>query len=79
VRPPADAATFLFSESAGRAVAAVWPAAAEDFAAACEQAAVPAEVIGTTGGSNLELEGLFSVALDELAETHRAALRPLFA
>jgi len=79
VRLPADAATFLFSESAARAVVAVRPGAAEDFAGACEQAGVPAEVIGTTGGSNLELEGLFSVPLDELAETHRAALRNLFA
>jgi len=78
VRSPADAATFLFSESAARAVVAVRPGAAGDFAAACEQAGVPAQVIGTTGGSNLELEGLFSVPLDELAETHRAALRNLF-
>jgi len=79
VRPPADAATFLFSESAGRAVVAVLPGAAEDLAAACEQAGVPAAVIGTTGGSNLEVAGLFSVPLDELAQTHRAALRALFA
>ncbi|HXB47160.1 MAG TPA: phosphoribosylformylglycinamidine synthase subunit PurL [Streptosporangiaceae bacterium] len=79
VRPPADAATFLFSESAARAVVAVRPGAAEDFALACEQEGVPAAVIGTTGGSELELAGLFSVPLDELSEAHRAALRTVFA
>jgi hypothetical protein len=46
---------------------------------ACEQAGVPAAVIGTTGGPALEIAGLFSVPLDELAEAHRAALGPLFA
>jgi hypothetical protein len=40
---------------------------------------VAAAVIGITGGPALELTGLFSVALDELAEAHRAALRMLFA
>jgi phosphoribosylformylglycinamidine synthase len=79
VRPPADAATFLFSESAARALVAVRPGAADDFVLACEQAGVPAAVIGTTGGSHLELAGLFSVPLDELAEAHQAPLRPLFA
>ncbi len=79
IRPPADAATFLFSESAARAVVAVRPGAAEEMARACQQSGVPATVIGTTGGSNLELAGLFSVPLDELAGVHRAALRTLFA
>jgi len=79
VQPPADAATFLFSESAARAVVAVRPGAAEDLALACEQAGVPAAVIGTTGGAALEVTGLFSVPLAELAEVHRAALPALFA
>jgi phosphoribosylformylglycinamidine synthase subunit PurL len=79
VQPPADAATFLFSESAARAVVAVRPGAAEDLALACEQAGVPAAVIGTTGGAALEVTGLFSVPLAELADVHRAALRALFA
>jgi phosphoribosylformylglycinamidine synthase subunit PurL len=79
VQPPADAATFLFSESAARAVVAVRPGAAEDLALACEQAGVPAAVIGTTGGAALEVTGLFSVPLAELADVHRAALRTLFA
>jgi phosphoribosylformylglycinamidine synthase II len=78
VRPPADAATFLFSESAARAIVAVRPDAADDLTVACEQAGVPMAVIGTTGGLALELAGLFSVPLDELATAHRAALPALF-
>ncbi len=78
IRPPADAATFLFSESAARAVVAVRPDATEDLRLACEQAGVPMAVIGTTGGQALEVSGLFSVPLAELATTHRAALPALF-
>ncbi len=78
VRPPADAATFLFSESAARAIVAVRPDAALDLTVACEQAGVPMAVIGTTGGLALELAGLFSVPLAELATAHRAALPALF-
>lgn len=39
---------------------------------------VLATVIGETGGSALEVAGLFSVPLAELAEVHRAALPALF-
>ena len=78
VTPPPDAASFLFSESAARAVVAVRPAAAAELASLCAQAGVPATVIGETGGSALEVAGLFSVPLAELAEVHRAALPALF-
>ena len=43
-----------------------------------EQAGVPAAVIGETGGSALEIAGLFSVPLAELAQAHRGALPALF-
>jgi phosphoribosylformylglycinamidine synthase len=78
IRPPADAASFLFSESAARALLAVRPGAEAELAARCEKAGVPAEVIGQTGGSALEIAGLFSVPLAELAQVHRGALPGLF-
>jgi phosphoribosylformylglycinamidine synthase subunit PurL len=75
---PADAATFLFSESAGRAVVAVRPGAEAEFAALCGQAGVPATTLGETGGTALEIGGLFAVSLEELAGVHRGALPALF-
>jgi phosphoribosylformylglycinamidine synthase II len=75
---PADAATFLFSESAGRAVIAVRPGGEEELAALCAQAGVPAMTLGETGGTALEISGLFAVSLDELARVHRGALPELF-
>ena len=75
---PADAATFLFSESAGRAVLAVRPGAEADLAALCAEAGVPATTLGETGGTALEVSGLFAVPLDELAGVHRGALPALF-
>jgi phosphoribosylformylglycinamidine synthase subunit PurL len=52
---PADqpAGTFLFSESAGRAIVAVRAGAEEDFAATCAAAGQPATVLGRTGGTHL--------------------------
>jgi phosphoribosylformylglycinamidine synthase II len=78
IRLPADAATFLFSESAARAVVAVRPGAEEELAALCAEAGVPAETLGATGGTALEVSGLFTVPLDELARVHRRALPALF-
>jgi phosphoribosylformylglycinamidine synthase subunit PurL len=78
VRLPADPATFLFSESAGRVVVAVRPGADADLAALCVQAGVPATTLGATGGTALEVSGLFAVPLDELGQVHRGALPALF-
>ncbi|MGO8956228.1 MAG: phosphoribosylformylglycinamidine synthase subunit PurL [Streptosporangiaceae bacterium] len=75
---PADPATLLFSESAARAVVAVRPGAAAEFARLCELAGVPAAMIGATGGTALEIAGYFRIPLDELAATHRSALPALF-
>jgi phosphoribosylformylglycinamidine synthase II len=75
---PADAATFLFSESAGRAVVAVRPGGEAELTALCAQAGVPATALGATGGTALEVSGLFAVSLDELAGVHRGALPELF-
>jgi phosphoribosylformylglycinamidine synthase len=78
ITPPADAASFLFSESAARAIVAVRPGADAELAALCEQGGVPAAVIGETGGSALEITGLFAIPLAELAQAHRGALPALF-
>jgi phosphoribosylformylglycinamidine synthase subunit PurL len=78
IQPPGDAAPFLFSESAARAVVAVRPAAEAELTSMCATAGVPAAVIGVTGGQVLEITGSFTVPLDELAATHRRALPALF-
>jgi phosphoribosylformylglycinamidine synthase subunit PurL len=75
---PADPATFLFSESAGRAVVAVRSGAESEVAALCAASRVPTLALGATGGSALEVSGLFAVPLDELRDVHRGALPALF-
>jgi phosphoribosylformylglycinamidine synthase subunit PurL len=75
---PGDDFTFLFSESAGRALVAVPPEHEASFAALCAEAGVPATDIGTSGGDVLEVTGSFSVDLGELGQVHRATLPALF-
>jgi len=75
---PGDAATFLFSESAARAVVLVRPSAEASFARLCAASGVPATELGRTGGEVLEVAGKFSVPLAELASVHRSALAALF-
>ena len=75
---PGDPATFLFSESAGRAIVAVRDDASPQLARLCAEEGVPAQVIGQTGGTALEIAGHFSLPLDELAAVHRSALPALF-
>ncbi len=75
---PGDPATFLFSESAARAVVAVRPGADAEFASLCELSGAPAAMIGATGGTALEVAGYFTVPLAELAASHRRALPELF-
>src|SRR5262249_21780751 len=73
-----DPFTFLFSESAARAIAVVRPGAEAEFAALCAERGVPAARLGVTGGRALELTGLFSVPLAEIAAATRATLPALF-
>jgi phosphoribosylformylglycinamidine synthase II len=75
---PGDEFTFLFSESAARAVVAVAPGSEEQFAGLCAAHGVPATVLGTVGGTSLEVAGSFAVPLDELAAAHRGVLSALF-
>jgi phosphoribosylformylglycinamidine synthase subunit PurL len=75
---PGDEFTFLFSESAARVVVAVMPGSEAEFASLCEAHAVPVTPLGMTGGASLEVEGSFTVPLDELAATHQGTLPALF-
>ena len=73
-----DAFTGLFAESAARAVVAVSPGAEAQFTALCAEHGVPSAWLGVTGGPSLEVTGLFTIPLDELAAAHRATLPALF-
>ncbi|MCK2213629.1 phosphoribosylformylglycinamidine synthase subunit PurL [Actinomadura sp. ATCC 31491] len=68
----------LFSESAARALVVVRPEAYEEFASLCGRHDVPCYGLGVTGGESLVVEGVFEVPVEELRETHRAALPALF-
>jgi phosphoribosylformylglycinamidine synthase II len=75
---PGDPFTSLFSESAARAVVAVRPGSEAAVTDLCAEHGVPAAVIGVTGGASLEVAGLFSIPLDELAVAHRQTLPAIF-
>ncbi|MEV4173900.1 phosphoribosylformylglycinamidine synthase subunit PurL [Nonomuraea sp. NPDC049709] len=73
-----DAFTDLFSESASRALVVVRPEAYDEFASLCGRHEVPCYGLGVTGGASLVVEGVFEVSVEELRETHSAALPALF-
>jgi phosphoribosylformylglycinamidine synthase len=75
---PGDPFTWLFSESAARAVVAVRPGSAEIFATLAADRGVPAEVLGTVGGDSLAVDGCFEIPLTELATAHTGTLPALF-
>jgi phosphoribosylformylglycinamidine synthase len=75
---PGDPFTFLFSESAARAVVTPRPGAEDEFGALCAQAGLAAADIGLTGGTALQVSGVFEVPLPELAAIHQAPLPALF-
>ncbi len=75
---PGDPFTSLFSESAARAVVAVRPGSEAGVTDLCAEHGVPAAVIGVTGGTSLEVAGLFSISLDELGAAHRPTLPAIF-
>jgi phosphoribosylformylglycinamidine synthase len=75
---PGDPFTYLFSESAARAVVAVQPGAEPAFAALAAEHGVPAEPLGRVGGASLAVDGCFEIPLDELAAAHAGPLPALF-
>jgi phosphoribosylformylglycinamidine synthase len=78
VRLPGDPFTWLFSESAARAIVAVRPGAEDAFAELRAAHDVPGEIIGRVGGDRLVVEDCFTIPLAELAAVHAATLPALF-
>jgi phosphoribosylformylglycinamidine synthase len=74
----ADPLTALFSESAARAVVEVRAGSEAEFAELCAKHDVPAEVLGSTGGEVLEVDGHFSITLAELGAAHLGTLPAIF-
>jgi phosphoribosylformylglycinamidine synthase len=76
----ADPFVTLFSESAGRVVVAVPRTEESRFRAMCEARGLPAERIGVVdeGSTSIDVQGQFSVSLDELRSTSEGVLPGLF-
>ena len=75
-----DPFVFLFSESAGRVLVAVPRTEESRFAAMCEARQLPATRIGVSDSdsSAVEVQGLFTVGLEELRSTSEGVLPSLF-
>ncbi|HEY1627057.1 MAG TPA: phosphoribosylformylglycinamidine synthase subunit PurL [Streptosporangiaceae bacterium] len=78
VELPGDPFTWLFSESAARAVVTVRADRQAEFAELCAAHTVPHAAIGSTGGDSLVVEGCFEATLAELAGAHEPTLPALF-
>ncbi|WP_309057741.1 AIR synthase-related protein, partial [Streptomyces sp.] len=74
-----DAFTFLFSESAGRAVVAVPRSEELRFTDMCGARGLPATRIGVVDGDTIEVQGEFSLSLEELRTAHEATIPALLA
>ncbi|MBL1065991.1 phosphoribosylformylglycinamidine synthase subunit PurL [Streptomyces sp. 7-21] len=73
-----DAFTFLFSESAGRAVVAVPRSEEVRFTDMCRVRGLPATRIGVVDGTALEVQGQFSLPLEQIRAAHENTLPALF-
>ncbi|MEU7281229.1 phosphoribosylformylglycinamidine synthase subunit PurL [Streptomyces sp. NPDC045431] len=74
-----DAFTFLFSESAGRAVVAVPRSEELRFTDMCGARGLPATRIGVVDGDEVDVQGEFSIPLSELRTAHEATIPGLLA
>jgi phosphoribosylformylglycinamidine synthase len=74
-----SAFTFLFSESAGRAVVAVARSEELRFTGMCTARGLPATRIGVVDGDAVEVQGAFTVPLAELREAHERTIPALLA
>ena len=70
----------LFSESAGRVLVAVPRTEESRFRAMCEARGLPATRIGVVdqGSDSIEVQGLFTVSLEDLRSTSEGVLPGLF-
>ncbi|MGW9069612.1 AIR synthase-related protein, partial [Streptomyces yangpuensis] len=69
-----DAFTFLFSESAGRAVVAVPRSEELRFTDMCGARGLPATRIGVTDGHAVDIQNQFSIPLSDLRTAHETTL-----
>ncbi|WP_267245411.1 phosphoribosylformylglycinamidine synthase subunit PurL [Streptomyces sp. PR69] len=74
-----DAFTFLFSESAGRAVVAVPRSEELRFTDMCGARGLPATRIGVVDGEEVEVQGEFRIPLAELRTAHEETIPGLLA
>jgi len=74
-----DPFVALFAESAGRAIVAVPRSEEVRFTDMCTARRFPHARIGVVDGDSLEVQGQFTVPLDELRAAHQGALPELFA
>ncbi|MGV9313971.1 phosphoribosylformylglycinamidine synthase subunit PurL [Streptomyces sp. NPDC003691] len=74
-----DAFTFLFSESAGRAVVAVPRSEELRFTDMCGARGLPATRIGVVDGDALEVQGEFTIPLAEVRTAHEGTIPALLA
>ncbi|CAN5145601.1 phosphoribosylformylglycinamidine synthase subunit PurL [soil metagenome] len=81
LRDGVDITTALFSESTGRVIVSVPREDDVKFMGLCEGREYPVLRIGVTDKLDavLDIQGYFSVGIDELRETHRATLPARFA
>ncbi|MDT0308984.1 phosphoribosylformylglycinamidine synthase subunit PurL [Streptomyces sp. DSM 44917] len=70
--------TFLFSESAGRAVVALPRSEEVRFTEMCAARGLPAARVGVVDGDTIEVQGAFTLPLTELREAHERTLPELF-
>jgi len=73
-----DPFVALFSESSARAVVTCADAGVDRLMSLAADAGLPLARLGRTGGTSLELDGQFAVALSELRGAHEATLPALF-
>ena len=75
-----DPFVFLFSESAGRVLVAVPRTEESRFRSMCEARGLPVDRVGVSdeGSDSLEVQGQFSITLDELRATSEGVLPGLF-
>ncbi|CAM5742722.1 Phosphoribosylformylglycinamidine synthase subunit PurL OS=Streptomyces alboniger OX=132473 GN=purL PE=3 SV=1 [Streptomyces alboniger] len=74
-----DAFTFLFSESAGRAVVAVPRSEEVRFNDMCGARGLPVTRIGVVDGDSVEVQGEFALSLEDLRTAHEETIPALLA
>ena len=73
-----DPFVFLFSESQGRAIVAVPRSEEVRFNDMCGARGLPVARVGVVDGEEVELQGQFSIPLNELRDVHEATIPALF-